>query len=94
MIMAGSTGYLPYYLAAEAPAKMKVLVDLDFLLYIHENIRQDGEKPLLYLTGYMLRQIASSWETTERKTAFDNAPSGTCCSQTRGEPGGNGFLQW
>ena len=70
VIMAGSTGYLPYYLAAEAPAKMKVLVDLDFLLYIHEKYPARCEKPLLYLTGYMLRQIASSWETTERKTAF------------------------
>ena len=36
VVMAGSTGYLPYYLAAEAPAKKKVLVDLDFLPYVHE----------------------------------------------------------
>ena len=34
-----------------------------FCLTSMKNIRQDGEKPLLYLTGYMLRQIASSWET-------------------------------
>ena len=70
VIMAGSTGYLPYYLAAEAPAKMKFWWILIFCLTSMKNIRQDGEKPLLYLTGYMLRQIASSWETTERKTAF------------------------
>lgn len=36
VILAGSVGYLPYYLAAEAPTKLKVLVDLDFLPYIHE----------------------------------------------------------
>jgi len=46
VIMAGSTGYLPYYLAAEAPAKMKVLVDLDFLPYIHEKYPARWRKAL------------------------------------------------
>lgn len=36
VIVAGSAKYLPYYLAAKARTKMKVLVDLDFLPYIHE----------------------------------------------------------
>ena len=45
VIMAGSTGYLPYYLAAEAPAKMKFWWILIFCLTSMKNIRQDGEKP-------------------------------------------------
>lgn len=36
VFLAGSVGYLPYYLAAKAPAKTKVLADLDFLPYIKE----------------------------------------------------------
>lgn len=36
VFLAGSVGYLPYYLAAKAPAKTKVLADLDFLPYIRE----------------------------------------------------------
>ena len=35
-----------YYLAAEAPAKMKVLVDLDFLPYIHEKYPARWRKAL------------------------------------------------
>ena len=46
VIMAGSTGYLPYYLAAEAPARMKVLVDLDFLPYVHEKYPARWRKSL------------------------------------------------
>ena len=36
VVVAGSVKYLPYYLVAKARTKMKVLVDLDFLPYIHE----------------------------------------------------------
>lgn len=46
VLVAGSTGYLPYYLAAEAPARMKVLVDLDFLPYVHEKYPARWRKAL------------------------------------------------
>lgn len=46
VIVAGSARYLPYYLAAKARTKMKVLVDLDFLPYIHEKYPARWRKAL------------------------------------------------
>ncbi|MGO4946876.1 CDP-glycerol glycerophosphotransferase family protein [Blautia sp. Sow4_E7] len=46
VIVAGSAKYLPYYLAAKARTKMKVLVDLDFLPYIHEKYPARWRKAL------------------------------------------------
>ena len=46
VIVAGSVKYLPYYLAAKARTKMKVLVDLDFLPYVHEKYPTRWRKAL------------------------------------------------
>ena len=46
VIVAGSAKYLPYYLAAKARTKNKVLVDLDFLPYIHEKYPARWRKAL------------------------------------------------
>lgn len=46
VIVAGSSKYLSYYLAAKARAKKKVLVDLDFLPYVHEKYLARWRKAL------------------------------------------------
>ena len=92
VIVAGSAKYLPYYLAAKARAKNKVLVDLDFLPYIHEKYPARWRKASQYLTGSMRRRTVSSWEAMGRRTPSCDAASCSCGRETRRKPGGTGIL--
>ena len=74
---------------------MKVLVDLDFLPYIHEKYPARWRKALTVFDRiYAPADCQQLGDYGKGKPPSDNAPSGTCCSQTRRKPGGNGFLQW